>query len=127
MKVKAKTNIELFKNEISYGLSHGKYDTLYKAMVCICKRETGKETIYYGELLDWFSDVPRETLWVSRPVYDWIIEYSKLVQDKYWYSEGPLDDIFALQALINTGVIPKKYAKYQFKEFVEIIATKEDK
>lgn len=125
--MKAKTNLELFKNEIIYGLKHGIYDTLYKAMVCICKRETGEGTIYYEELLDWFIDVPRETLWLSRPVYDFIIEYGKIVQERIWFTTTLIEDIFAMEALINMGIIPSKYAKYTLKDFIAIISTKEDK
>ena len=125
--MKAKTNLELFKNEIVYGLKHGVYDTLYKAMVDIQKRETGEGTIYYEELLDWFSDVSRETLWLSAPVYDFIIEYSKIVQEKIWFTVDPIEDIFTMKALINLGIIPTKYAKYTMKGFIAIIRKKEDK
>ena len=121
--MKAKTNLELFKNEIIYGLKHGVYDTLYKAMVDICKRETGEGTIYYEELLDWYLDVPRETFEVTAEMYAFLKAYasSEFVSD-----EAPLDFSVSSSILIDIGVIPKKYSKMPLKEFIKIIRLKKE-
>ena len=124
--MKEKTNLELFKNEILYKLRHRGNITMYAAMVEIYERETNNE-ITYKKVLDWFSDVPRETLLLSKPVYDFIIEYGKIVKEKIWFTNDPLENIFAMEALINAGIIPSRYADYTLKDLLAIIRVKEDK
>lgn len=122
--MKAKTNLELFKNEIVYGLKHGIYDTLYVAMYDIYKRETGDGKISYDNVLDWYLDVPRETFEVTNEMYAFLKAYasSEFVSD-----EAPLDFYVSSSILIDIGVIPKKYSKMPLIEFMKIIRLKEKK
>lgn len=122
--MKAKTNLELFKNEIVHGLKHGIYDTLYVAMYDIYKRETGDGKISYDNVLDWYLDVPRETFEVTDEMYAFLKAYasSEFVSD-----EAPLDFSVSSSILIDIGVIPKKYSKMPLKEFMKIIRLKENK
>lgn len=121
--MKAKNNLELFKNEIVYGLKHGIYDTLYVAMYDIYKRETGDGKISYDNVLDWFLDVPRETFEVTAEMYAFLKAYasSEFVSD-----EAPLDFSVSSSILIDIGVIPKKYSKMPLKEFIKIIRLKKE-
>lgn len=124
--MKAKTNLELFKNEMIYNLNHGKYRSLYDAMVAIYVREGPAKVINYENLLDWFSDVPRETLYLSEFAYKFIKEYfNKLKEYKEWMVAETLNNIICLDALIKIGVIPSRYATMSFNEFVHIIQLKE--
>lgn len=70
--MKAKNNLELFKNEMIYNLNHGKCRSLYDAMVAIYVREGPAKVINYENLLDWFADVPRETLYLGEYAYKFI-------------------------------------------------------
>ena len=70
--MKAKNNLELFKNEIIYNLEHGEYKSLYDVMYVIYVREGPTKAITYENILDWFSDVPRETLYLSEFAYKFI-------------------------------------------------------
>lgn len=80
--MKQKTNLELFKNEIVFGLKHGRYDTLYVAMVDIYNRETGDGKIAYDRVLEWFADVPRETLELGAYSYNLIMNIMKIIRLK---------------------------------------------
>ena len=109
--MKEKTNLELFKNEMIYNLNHGKCRSLYDAMVAIYVRECPAKVINYENVLDWFSDVPRETLYLSEFAYKFIKEYfNKLKGYKEWMVAEPLNDIICLDVLIKIGVIPLRYA-----------------
>ena len=121
--MKAKTNLELFKNEMIYNLNHGKCRSLYDAMVAIYVRESPAKVINYENLLDWFSDVPRETFEVTAEMYAFLKAYasSKLVDD-----EAPLDFSVSSSILIDIGIIPKKYSKMPLKEFIKIIRLKKE-
>ena len=120
--MKAKTNLELFKNEIVYGLKHGRYDTLYVAMYDIYKRETGDGKISYDNVLDWFSDVPRETLELSKEIYDFLKAYN----DEVMCEQYSIDNYAATHILIDIGIIPKKYATYKVGDLMKIIKVKKE-
>ena len=124
--MKAKNNLELFKNEIIYNLEHGEYRSLYDVMYVIYVRECPAKAITYKNILDWFSDVPRETLYLSEYAYKFINEYfNKLKEYKEWMVKEPLNDIICLDVLIKIGVIPLRYATIPFNEFIHIIRLKE--
>lgn len=120
--MKAKNNLDLFRNEIIYELTKGCY--IYDVMMKIYLRESGNGTRCVEHMLKWFADVPRETLEVSKEMYDYLFAYteSELVAD-----DSTLDFYIATSILIDIGVIPKKYSKYKLKEFIEIIRVKESK
>lgn len=120
--MREKTNLELFKNEIVYGLKHGRYDTLYAAMVDIYERETGGRSINYDKVLDWFLDVPRETFEVTAEMYAFLKAYanSEMVR-----ADAPLDFSVSSSILIDIGVIPKRYSKWSLKDFSNIIKVEE--
>ena len=120
--MKAKTNLELFKNEIIYGLKHGIYDTLYVAMYDIYKRETGVGKISYDNVLEWYLDVPRETLELSKEIYDFLKAYN----DEFMLEQISIDNYAAPCVLINIGIIPKKYATYKVGDFMKIIKVKKE-
>lgn len=127
MKAK-KTNLELFKNEIIHTLNHGKCQSLYDAMGAVYVRECPDKAINYENLLDWFSDVPRETLYLSEYAYKFINGYfNELKEYKEWMIKDPLNNIICLNVLIKTGVIPSRYATMPFNEFIHIIRLKENK
>lgn len=67
--MKAKNNLELFKNEIMYEFKHHPQKDLWDVMSDIYLRETDKKLCLYPEMLDWFSDVPRETFEVTAEMY----------------------------------------------------------
>lgn len=124
--MKAKNNLELFKNEILYNLEHGEYKSLYDVMYVIYVREGPAKAITYEKILDWFSDVPRETLYLNEYAYKFINEYfNKLKEYKEWMVKEPLNDIICLDVLIKIGVIPLRYATIPFNEFIHIIRLKE--
>lgn len=121
MKEKSKTNLELFKSEILYKLRNRNTLTLYGAMVEIYDRETNKE-ITYKNVLDWFSDVPRETLEVSKDIYDFIIAYEKSVAN----DSLPIENYASTAVLMDIGVIPKAYSKYKIEDLIKVLKV-EDK
>ena len=122
--MKAKNNLELFKNEIMYEFKHHPGRDLWDVMSNIYHRETGNKLCMYPEMLDWFADVPRETLEVTAEMYAFLKAYasSEFVSD-----EAPLDFSVSSSILIDIGVIPKKYSKMPLKEFIKIIRLKENK
>ena len=121
--MKAKTNLELFKNEIMYEFKHHPQKDLWDIMGDIYHRETNKKLCMYPEMLDWFSDVPRETFEVTAEMYEFLKAYasSEFVSD-----EAPLDFSVISSILIDIGVIPKKYSKMPLKEFIKIIRLKKE-
>lgn len=126
--MKAKNNLELFKNEIVYGLNHGTYDTLYQAMVDIYNRETGGAKVAYRYVLDWFLSVPRETLELDKYSYHLINEYYSVLLEEAiidvdkkqieWYT--------MFKTLIKMNIIPSRYAQMPLGEFMKIIRLKEE-
>lgn len=121
--MKAKNNLELFKNEIMYEFKHQPQKDLWDVMSDIYKRETGNKLCIYPEMLDWFSDVPRETFEVTAEMYAFLKAYasSEFVSD-----EAPLDFSVSSSILIDIGVIPKKYSKMPLKEFIKVIRLKKE-
>lgn len=121
--MKAKTNLELFKNEIMYEFKHHPGRDLWDVMGDIYLRETDKKLCLYQEMLDWFSDVPRETFEVTAEMYAFLKAYasSEFVSD-----EAPLDFSVSSSILIDIGIIPKKYSKMPLKEFIKIIRLKKE-
>lgn len=122
--MKAKTNLELFKNEIMYEFKHHPGRDLWDVMSDIYHRETGNKLCMYPDMLDWFSDVPRETFEVTAEMYAFLKAYAS---SGFVGNEAPLDFYVSSSILIDIGVIPKKYSKMPFKEFIKIIRLKENK
>lgn len=122
--MKAKNNLELFKNEIMYEFKHHPQKDLWDIMGDIYVRETGKKLCMCPEMLDWYADVPRETSEVTAEMYAFLKAYasSEFVND-----EVPLDGLVSSSILIDIGIIPKKYSKMPLKEFIKIIRLKENK
>ncbi len=127
--MKAKNNLELFKNEIIYNMEHGKYDTLYVAMVDIYIRENCDGKINYADVLDWFSDVPRETLKLGVYSYHLINEYYSVLQEEAIIDvdSKPIEWYTMFKTLIRLNIIPSRYSQMQLKDFMKIIRLKEDK
>lgn len=127
--MKAKTNLELFKNEIVYGLEHGIYRSLYIAMVDIYNRENGVRKISYNNILEWFSDVPRETLELGEYSYHLINEYySVLLEEAIIDADSkPIEWYTMFKTLIRLSIIPSRYSQMQLKDFMKIIRLKENK
>lgn len=121
--MKAKNNLELFKNEIMYEFKHHPGRDLWDVMSDIYHRETGNKLCMYPEMLDWYADVPRETFEVTDEMYAFLKAYasSEFVSD-----EAPLDFSVSSSILIDIGVIPKKYSKMPLKEFIKIIRLKKE-
>lgn len=120
--MKAKNNLELFKNEIMYEFKHHPQKDLWDVMSDIYKRETGNKLCVYPEMLDWFSDVPRETLELSKEIYDFLKAYN----DEFMCEQYSIDNYATLYILIAIGVIPKKYATYKVGDLMKIIKVKKE-
>ena len=128
--MKAKTNLELFYNEIEWTIKHSDktaYYALYRTLFDIYYRETGAEkTSSIFDMLKWYADVPRETLELYDYYYNFIKEYFKEMSDTIRKCDEPLDQYVVLDVLLKLNVIPSKYAKMPFNEFVSIIRLKEN-
>ena len=120
--MKAKTNLELFKNEIMYEFKHNPRKDLWDVMSDIYLRETGKKGCMYPDMLDWFSDVPRETLELSKEIYDFLKAYN----DEFMCEQYSIDNYAAPYILIDIGIIPKKYATYKVGDLMKIIKVKKE-
>lgn len=127
--MKAKNNLELFKNEMIYNLNHGKCKSLYDAMIAIYVRECPAKVINYENLLDWFSDVPRETLELDEYSYHLINEsYSVLLEEAIIdFNSKPIEWFTMFKTLIRMDIIPSRYSQMPLKEFMKIIRLKENK
>ena len=127
--MKAKNNLELFKNEMIYNLNHGKCKSLYDAMIAIYVRECPAKVINYENLLDWFSDVPRETLELDEYSYHLINEsYSVLLEEAIIdFKSKPIEWFTMFKTLIRMDIIPSRYSQMPLKEFMKIIRLKENK
>lgn len=121
--MKAKNNLELFKNEIMYEFKHNPQKDLWDVMGDIYLRETDKKLCLYPEMLDWFSDVPRETFEVTAEMYAFLKAYAK---NELGRDDASLDYYVCTSILIDIGIIPKKYSKCSLKEFIKIIRVKGD-
>lgn len=127
--MKAKTNLELFKNEIMYEFKHNPRKDLWDVMSDIYLRETGKKGCMYPEMLDWFSDVPRETLELDEYSYHLINEsYSVLLEEAIIdFNSKPIEWFTMFKILIRMNIIPSRYSQMPLKEFMKIIRLKENK
>ena len=119
--MKAKTNLELFKNKIVYTCRNND-NRLFEIMNEIYKRETGEVSPCLSDMLDWFSDVPRETLELSKEIYDFLKAYN----DEVMCEQYSIDNYAATHVLIDIGVIPKKYATYKVSDLIKIIKVKKE-
>lgn len=124
--MKAKTNLELFYNEIEWEIRHSDktaYYALYRTLFDIYYRETGAEKTYsMFDMLKWYADVPRETLELSKEIYDFIKAYN----DEFMSEESSIDSYMATYILIDIGIIPKKYMTYKVGDFMKIIKVKKE-
>jgi hypothetical protein len=126
--MKAKNNLELFKNEIMYEFKHHPGRDLWVVMSDIYHRETGNKLCVYPEMLDWFADVPRETLELDEFSYHLINEYYSVLLEEAiidvdkkqieWYT--------MFKTLIKMNIIPSRYSQMPLGEFMKIIRLKED-
>lgn len=125
--MKAKTNLELFKNEISYTLKNTD-ERLYTIMKDIFKRETGKESIGVSDMLDWFSDVPRETLELDGYSFHLINEYYSVLSEEAIMNvdSRPIEWYTMFKTLIQLNIIPSRYSQMQLKDFMKIIRLKKE-
>lgn len=120
--MKAKTNLELFKNEIMYEFKHHPQKDIWDILSDIYHRETSNKLCMYPEMLDWFSDVPRETLELSKEIYDFLKAYN----DEVMCEQYSIDNYAATHILIDIGIIPKKYATYKVGDLMKIIKVKKE-
>lgn len=124
--MKAKTNLELFYNEIEWEIKHSDktaYYALYRTLFDIYYRETGAEkTSSMFDMLKWYADVPRETLELSKEMYDFLQKY----YDDFMCEEYSIDNYVGPAILIDIGIIPKKYKTYKVGDFMKIIKVKKE-
>ena len=127
--MKVKNNLELFKNEMIYNLNHGVCKSLYDAMIAIYVREGPDKVISYENLLDWFSDVPRETLELDKYSYHLINEYYSVLLEKAIidFNSKPIEWHIIFKTLIRMNIIPSRYSQMPLGEFMKIIRLKENK
>lgn len=127
--MKEKNNLELFKNEIMYEFKHHPGKDLWDVMSDIYRRETGYKLIMYPEMLDWFSDVPRETLELGAYSYYLINEYYSVLLEEAIIdvNSRPIEWYTMFKTLIRLNIIPSRYSQMQLKDFMKIIRLKEDK
>jgi hypothetical protein len=127
--MKAKNNLELFKNEIMYEFKHHPQKDLWDVMNDIYHRETGNKLCMYPEMLDWFSDVPRETLELDDYSYHLINEYySVLLEEAIINVDSKQIEWYTMfKTLIRMNIIPSIYSQMPLKEFIKIIRLKENK
>ena len=119
--MKAKTNLELYMNEIIFDVITKKRD-LDIEMYTIYRRETGKDPNKIGDVIEWFANVPRETLELSKEIYDFLKAYN----DKFMCEQHSIDNYAATSVLIDIGIIPNKYAKYKVSDLFKIIKVKKE-
>ena len=125
--MKAKTNLQLFKNEIMYEFKHNPRKDLWDVMSDIYLRETGKKVCMYPEMLDWFSDVPRETLELYEYSYHLINEYYSVLSEEAIINvdSKPIEWYIIFKTLIRMNIIPSRYSQMPLGEFMKIIRLKE--
>lgn len=127
--MKAKNNLELFKNEIMYEFKHHPQKDLWDVMSDIYLRETGKKLGMYPEMLDWFSDVPRETLELDEYSYHLINEYYSVLLEEAIIdvNSKSIEWYIIFKILIRMNIIPSRYSQMPLGEFMKIIRLKENK
>lgn len=126
--MKVKTNLELFKNEIMYEFKHHPQKDLWDVMSDIYHRETGNKLCMYPEMLDWFSDVPRETLELDKYSYYLINEYYSVLlkEDIIVVDKNPIEWYTMFKTLIKMNIIPSRYSQMPLGNFMKIIRLKEN-
>jgi hypothetical protein len=131
--MKAKNNLELFRNEIEFTMEHSEESApvaLYRTMFDIYYRETGAEkTTSIFKMLDWYSDVPRETLELDWYSYHLINEYYSVLLEEAIIDvdSKPIEWYIMFKTLIRLNIIPSRYSQMLLKDFMKIIRLKEDK
>ena len=127
--MKAKNNLELFKNEIMYELKHHPVRDLCGIMSDIFCRETKRKGCLLSDMLDWFSDVPRETLELGAYSYHLINEYYSVLLEEAIIDvdSKPIEWYTMFKTLIRLNIIPSRYSQMQLKDFMKIIRLKEYK
>lgn len=127
--MKAKNNLELFKNEIMYEFKHHPQKDLWDIMGDIYHRETNNKLCMYPEMLDWFADVPRETLELDEYSYNLINEYYSVLLEEAIIdvNSKPVEWYIIFKTLIRMNIIPSRYSQIPLGEFIKIIRLKEKK
>lgn len=127
--MKAKTNLELFNNEILYEFKHHPQKDLWDIMGDIYHRETGNKLCMYPEMLEWFADVPRETLELDEYSYHLINEYYSVLLEEAIIdvNSKTIEWYIIFKTLIRMNIIPSRYSQMPLGEFMKIIRLKENK
>lgn len=125
--MKAKNNLDLFRNEIIYELTKGGY--IYDVMMNIYLRESGNETRCIEHMLKWYADVPRETLELDEYSYHLINEYYSVLLEEAIidFNSEPVEWYTMFKTLIRMDIIPSRYSQMPLGEFMSIIRLKERK
>ena len=125
--MKAKTNLELFKNEIMYEFKHHPQKDLWDVMGDIYLRETDKKLCLFPEMLDWFADVPRETLELDEYSYHLINEYYSVLLEEAIidFDSKQIEWYTIFKTLIRLNIIPSRYSQMPLGKFMKIIRLKE--
>jgi hypothetical protein len=125
--MKAKNNLDLFRNEIIYELTKGGY--IYDVMMNIYLRESGNETRCVEHMLKWYADVSRETLELDEYSYHLINEYYSVLLEEAIidFNSKPVEYYTMFKTLIRMDIIPSRYSQMPLGEFMKIIRLKEKK
>ena len=125
--MKAKTNLEIFKNEIKYEFKHHPHKDLWNVMSDIYLRETDKKLCLFPEMLDWFADVPRETLELDEYSYHLINEYYSVLLEEAIidFDSKQIEWYTIFKTLIRLNIIPSRYSQMPLGKFMKIIRLKE--
>ena len=125
--MKAKNNLELFKNEIMYEFKHHPQKDLWDVMSDIYLRETDKKLCLFPEMLDWFADVPRETLELDEYLYNLINEYYSVLLEEAIidFDSKKIEWYTIFKTLIRLNIIPSRYSQISLGKFMKIIRLKE--
>ena len=126
--MKTKTNLELFKNEIMYEFKHHPQKDLWDVMSDIYLRETDKKLCLFPEMLDWFADVPRETLELDEYSYQLINEYYSVLLEEAIidFDSKQIEWYTIFKTLIRLNIIPSRYSQMPLGKFMKIIRLKEN-
>ena len=127
--MKAKNNLELFKNEIMYEFKHHPQKDLWDVMGDIYLRETDQKLCLFPEMLDWFADVPRETLELDEYSYHLINEYYSVLLEEAIidFDSKQIEWYTIFKTLIRLNIIPSRYSQMPLGKFMKIIRLKEKK
>lgn len=125
--MKAKNNLDLFRNDIIYELTKGGY--IYDVMMNIYLRESGNETRCVEHMLKWYADLPGETLELDEYSYHLINEYYSVLLEEAIidFNIKPVEWYTMFKTLIRMDIIPSRYSQMPLGEFMKIIRLKEKK